>query len=196
MVRTGRRPGDSGTREAILDAARGAFAAHGYDGATIRGIAAAAAVDPALVHHFYGSKEELFAAAMDVPFTPSEALPVLLAGEPEGVGERILRFFLGVSDQHGGGPFVALIRSVSSNEQAATMLREFISREVVGRIAASLGVADAELRATLVGSQLTGLALVRYVLRVEPLASARSEDVIAAVGPTIQRYLTGALSGT
>jgi AcrR family transcriptional regulator len=196
MVRTGRRPGDSGTREAILDAARGAFAAHGYDGATIRGIAAAAVVDPALVHHFYGSKEELFAAAMDVPFTPSEALPVLLAGEPEGVGERILRFFLGVSDQHGGGPFVALIRSVSSNEQAATMLREFISREVVGRIAASLGVADAELRATLVGSQLTGLALVRYVLRVEPLASARSEDVIAAVGPTIQRYLTGALSGT
>jgi AcrR family transcriptional regulator len=196
MVRTGRRPGESGTRQAILDAARGAFAEHGYDGATIRGIAAAARVDPALVHHFYGSKEQLFAAAMDVPFTPSEALPVLLAGEPEGVGERILRFFLAVSDQHGGGPFVALIRSASSNERAATMLREFISREVVGRIAASLGVADAELRATLVGSQLTGLALVRYVLRVEPLASARSEDVIAAVGPTIQRYLTGALSGT
>jgi AcrR family transcriptional regulator len=196
MVRTGRRPGESGTRQAILDAARGAFAEHGYDGATIRGIAAAAGVDPALVHHFYGSKEQLFAAAMDVPFTPSEALPVLLAGEPEGVGERILRFFLAVSDQDGGGPFVALIRSASSNERAATMLREFISREVVGRIAASLGVADAELRATLVGSQLTGLALVRYVLRVEPLASARSEDVIAAVGPTIQRYLTGALSGT
>jgi AcrR family transcriptional regulator len=191
MVRTGRRPGDSGTRQAILDAARKAFADQGYEGATIRGIAGGAGVDPALVHHFYGSKEQLFAAAMDVPFTPSELLPSLLEGGPDGLGERILRFFLTLSDQRRGGPFVALIRSASSNERAAAMLREFISREVIGRIATSLGLPDAELRATLVGSQLTGLALVRYVLRVEPLASAPAEELVAAVGPTIQRYLTG-----
>lgn len=191
--RSGRRPGESGTREAILDAARRAFADRGYEGATIRGIASRAGVDPALVHHFYGSKDRLFAAAMELPFTPSEILPSLLEGGPDGLGERILRFFLAVNDQPGAGSFVALIRSASSHERAATMLREFISREVIGRLAASLGVPQAELRATLVGSQLAGLAMVRYVLRVEPLASADRETVIACVAPTLQRYLTGDL---
>lgn len=193
MVRSGRRPGESGTREAILDAARRAFAEQGYDRATIRGIAARAGVDPALVYHFHGSKEELFAAAMQLPFQPSEILPPLLEGDAAGLAERILRLFLGVSDRPGGSPFVALIRSASTNEQAARMLREFMSREVIGRVARALGVPDAELRATLVGSQLAGLAMVRYVLRMEPLASADHQTVIACVGPTLQRYLTGDL---
>ncbi|HXF72008.1 MAG TPA: TetR family transcriptional regulator, partial [Actinomycetota bacterium] len=139
MVRTGRRPRPSGTREEILRAARRAFHDHGYDGATIRGIAAAAGVDPALVHHFYGSKEQLFAAAMEVPFTPSEIIPRLLEGGTEGLGERILRFFLSLNDRPGAGPFVALIRSASSNQRAAAMLRGFIAREVIGRIARALG---------------------------------------------------------
>lgn len=193
MVRTGRRPGESGTREAILEAARRAFAEHGYEGATIRGIAARAGVDPALVYHFHASKEELFAAAMQLPFQPSEIIPPLLEGGPEGLGERILRFFLTVSDRPGGSPFVALIRSASTNDQAAAMLGEFMSREVIGRVARALGFPGAELRATLVGSQLAGLAMVRYVLRLEPLASADHDTVIACVGPTLQRYLTGSL---
>lgn len=193
MVRSGRRPRPSGTREAILRAARRAFHERGYDGATIRGIAAEAGVDPALVHHFYGSKEQLFAAAVALPFTPSEIIPGLLEGGSEGLGERILRFFLAVNDRPGAGPFVALIRSASSNERAAAMLRGFIVREVIGRIARAIGAPDAELRATLVGSQLAGLALARYVLRVEPLASADHETLVAWVGPTLQRYLTGEL---
>lgn len=191
MVRVGRRPGDSGTREAILDAARRAFADHGYDGATIRRIAAEAAVDPALVHHFYGSKEQLFAAAVELPFRPSEILPILLEGDRDGLAERILRLFLSIWDQPGASPFVALIRSASSNEGAAVMLREFISREVIGRLARALGVPNAEMRATLVGSQLSGFAFVRYVLRIEPLASADHDAVVAWVAPTLQRYLTG-----
>lgn len=193
MVRTGRRPGESGTREAILDAARRTFADRGYEAATIRDIATRAGVDPALVYHFYGSKERLFTAAMELPFRPSEIIPALLADGPDGLGERILRMFLSVWDQPGASPFVALLRSAASNEGAAAMLREFISREVIGRVARSLGVPHAELRASLVGSQISGLAMIRYVLRVEPLASADHDTVIASVAPTLQRYLTGDL---
>lgn len=193
MVRTGRRPGESGTREAILDAARRTFADRGYEAATIRDIATRAGVDPALVYHFYGSKERLFTAAMELPFRPSEIIPALLADGPDGLGERILRMFLSVWDQPGASPFVALLRSAASNEGAAAMLREFISREVIGRVARSLGVPHAELRASLVGSQISGLAMIRYVLRVEPLASADHDTVVASVAPTLQRYLTGDL---
>ena len=188
MVRTGRRPGESGTRQAILEAARTSFGDQGYEGATIRAIAARAGVDPALVYHFYDSKEQLFATAMELPFRPSEIIPTLLEGDRDGLGERILRLFLSIWDQPGISPFVALLRSASSNERAAAMLREFLSREVIGRIARSLGVPHAELRATLVGSQLAGLAMVRYILRIEPLASADYETVVACVAPTLQRY--------
>jgi AcrR family transcriptional regulator len=188
MVRTGRRPGESGTRQAILEAARTSFGDQGYEGATMRAIAARAGVDPALVYHFYDSKEQLFATAMELPFRPSELIPVLLEGDREGLGERILRLFLSIWDQPGVSPFVALLRSASSNERAAAMLREFLSREVIGRVARSLGVPHAELRATLVGSQLAGLAMVRYILRIEPLASADHETVVDCVAPTLQRY--------
>lgn len=189
MVRTGRRPGESGTRQAILEAARTSFGEQGYEGATMRAIAARARVDPALAYHFYDSKEQLFATAMELPFRPSEVIPALLEGDREGLGERILRMFLSIWDQPGMSPFVALIRSASSNERAAAMLREFLSREVIGRIARSLEVPHAELRATLVGSQLAGLAMVRYILRIEPLASADHDTVVACVAPTLQRYL-------
>ncbi|HXF72031.1 MAG TPA: hypothetical protein VNO79_05400, partial [Actinomycetota bacterium] len=101
--------------------------------------------------------------------------------------------FLSLNDRPGAGPFVALIRSASSNQRAAAMLRGFIAREVIGRIARALGASDAELRATLVGSQLAGLAMARYVLRVEPLASADHDTLVAWVAPTLQRYLTGEL---
>lgn len=189
MVRTGRRPGESGTRKAILEAARTSFGDQGYEGATMRAIAAGAGVDPALLYHFYGSKEQLFAAAMELPFRPSEVIPALLEGDRDGLGERILRLFLSIWDQPGVSPLVALIRSASSNEGAAAMLREFLSREVIGRLARSLGVPHAELRTTLVGSQLAGLAMVRYILRIEPLASADHDTVVACVAPTLQRYL-------
>jgi AcrR family transcriptional regulator len=195
MPRTGRRPGDSGARGAILEAARLSFATEGYEGSTIRGIAGRAKVDPALVHHYFGTKEGLFTAAMDFPFNPAEDLGPLLEQGADGLGERILRFFLSAWDRSSpASPFVAMIRSASSNDQAATMLRQFITREVIGRISHSLPADHPELRATLVGSQLVGLGLARYVVRIEPLASARAETVVRCISPTIQRYLTGDLA--
>jgi AcrR family transcriptional regulator len=195
MPRTGRRPGDSGARDAILEAARLNFAREGYEGATIRGIAGTAKVDPALVHHYFGTKERLFTEAMQFPFTPTEDLGPLLESGPEELGERLLRFFLSVWDRSSpASPFVAMIRSASSNDQAATMLREFITREVIGRISHALATDNPELRATLVGSQLVGLGLARYVVRVEPLASAQEDTIVACLSPTIQRYLTGDLA--
>lgn len=195
MVRTGRRPGVSGSREAILAAARSSFADHGYDGTTIRGIARAAGVDPALVRHFFGTKEELFAAALEFPFDPGVVLPSVLGGGLSGAGERLVRFLVTTLETPAGrAPFLAILRSAVRYERAATLLRGFVGREVVARVARQVTLPDPELRATLVGSQLVGLVMVRYVVRVEPLASADPETVVQAVAPTIQRYLTGDLT--
>jgi AcrR family transcriptional regulator len=193
-ARTGRRPGASGTRTAILEAARSEFAQHGYDRATIRNVARGAGVDPALVHYFFGTKTELFAAAMQLPINPAELVQALLAGERELIGERLVGTFLSVWDHAANRDvFIGLIRSAVTDEQAATLLREFAVRELFGRVAAALGTADAELRASLVFSQIFGLAMARYILRIEPLASAPGAVIAAAVGPTVQRYISGDL---
>ncbi|WP_431974682.1 TetR family transcriptional regulator [Micromonospora haikouensis] len=193
--RTGRRPGNPGTREAILDAARAAFAQRGFDAASIRSIAAAAGVDPALVHHYFGGKDQLFLAAMGAPLDPGELLPRVLAGDPDGVGERLVRTFLGVWDSPAGVAAVALLRSAVSNEWTARLLREFLVTQVLRRVLHHLDVDPAELplRGSLVASQLVGLALMRHVVRLEPVASAPPETLVAAVGPTVQRYLRGGL---
>jgi AcrR family transcriptional regulator len=192
MARTGRRPGASGTKEAILDAARRAFAEHGYQRATVRGVAELAGVDPALVHHYFGTKQALFVAAVRLPVNPVEQLSAVLADDPERVGERMIGVFLSVWDHSANNsPMLALVRSAVGDEQAAAMLREFITEEVLGRIAEELGSPDARLRAALAGSQLIGLMMARYIIRVEPLASAPAAQLAAAVGPTLQRYLTG-----
>jgi len=195
VARTGRRPGESDTRAAILTAGRQAFAQHGYDGASIRSIAGAAGVDPALVHHYFNTKHGLFVAAMEFPVDPGEVLPVLLAPGIDGLGERLVRFFLSVWDSAGDRtPFFALIRGAVSHDESAALLREFITREVLGRVAAAVDQPDPELRATLVGSQMVGLAMARYIVRIEPLASADAETVVAAIAPTIQRYLAEPLT--
>jgi AcrR family transcriptional regulator len=191
VPRTGRRPGVSGSRETILAAAGSSFARDGYDGATIRDIAAAAGVDPALVRHYFGSKEHLFVEALRFPADPAEFVPRLLAPGPEGLGERLATFFLEAWDAPDGKPFLALLRSVTANDQAAEMLRQFIAREVLGRIARSLEVDRPDMRAALAGSHLVGLALVRYVIKLEPVASADRAELARQVGPAIQRYLTG-----
>ena len=194
MARTGRRPGVSGTREAILGAARRAFAEHGYQHATIRGVADLAGVDPALVHHYFKTKQGLFVAAVQLPVNPVEQLMAVLNEDPDQAGRRMVETFLSVWDHAATqNPLLALIRSAVGDEHAAAMLREFITEEVLGQIAHRLGGADARLRATLVGSQIIGLAMARYIVKVEPLASAPPTQVVAAVGPTLQRYLTGDL---
>jgi len=188
--RSGRCSGDSGTKEAILAAARTRFGDHGYDGATIRGIAAAAKVDPKLILHYFESKEGIFVAAVDFPFDPAVAIPPLLAPGLDGLGSRLVRFFLETWESPAGSPMLALIRSVVSSERAAALLRDFVTREVLARLARALELDQPHLRASLVGSQLVGLAMLRYVVKVEPLASAPGPRVAAWIGPTLQRYLT------
>jgi AcrR family transcriptional regulator len=191
----GRRPGTSTSREEILDAARTRFARQGYDGTTVREVAADAGVDAALVHYFFGPKTSLFAAAMALPVNPADVLAGLLAGGVQDLGDRLARTVPAVwDDPETGGPLVALVRSAAGNEDAATMLREFAGREVLGQMADALDDPQAELRAALVVSQILGFAMVRHVLRVEPLASADHETLANALGPTLQRYLTGELS--
>lgn len=192
--RTGRRIGDSGTRKAILRAARQRFAHQGYDAASIRQIADDAGVDPALVHHFYGTKENLFVTAVGFPALPSELLAQVGDGARGRLGERLLRSLLEVWEtREGRARLVALVRSAVSNDAAMEMLRQFLTSAILDQVAATLEVPDAELRASLVASQVVGLALARYVFRIRPLATAPADDVVAAVGPTLQRYLTGKL---
>lgn len=178
----------------LLAAARSEFTARGYDGATVRAIAARAGVDAAMVNHWFGSKDALFVAAMEIPVNPDEIVPRLLAGDPALLGERIVRAFLTVWDAQGGGALAALMRSVASHESAARMLREFVSRIIIGRVVAEVAPDSVELRAALCGTQVAGLGLIRYVIRLEPLASADHDTVVASIAPTLQRYLTGSLT--
>ncbi|MDG4827032.1 TetR family transcriptional regulator [Asanoa sp. WMMD1127] len=191
--RTGRRPGNPDTRDAILAAARTAFAEKGYDGASIRHIATSAGVDPALVHHYFGTKDKLFLASMNAPLDPGEIIPEVLAGDPEDLGERLVTMFLTIWDGPAGKAGVGLLRSAVSTEWTGRLFREFVVTQVLRRVMQSVPMPpeEAPLRVSLVASQLSGLALVRYVIKVEPLASTPREVLVKAVGPTIQRYIFG-----
>jgi AcrR family transcriptional regulator len=195
VVRTGRRPGNQDTREAILSAARDAFADRGYDAASIRLIATAAGVDPALVHHYFGTKDQLFLAAMRAPFDPATLIPMVLAGGMDGVGERLVRTLLTIWDSPAGGAAAAFVRSAVSNELIAKMMREFIVNRILRRVAKDLALDPAEgpIRTNLVATQMAGLIMVRYIIKVEPMASTAPDLVAAVIGPTIQRYLADPL---
>ncbi|MCQ4080968.1 TetR family transcriptional regulator [Streptomyces sp. RB6PN25] len=194
----GARAGETPTRERILAAARSVFAERGYDKTSIRAIAKAAEVDPALVHHYFGAKEQVFEAAIEVSFAPALNIADLLAGGLEDIGERFARYFLGVWERPmTRAPLLAVVRSAVTNETAAAVLRGFVLRALVSRVVGELDVPDARLRAELAASQMVGVALLRYVVRIEPLASADVEEIVAYVGPTLQRYLTaGPAAGT
>ncbi|MGH3731309.1 MAG: TetR family transcriptional regulator [Micromonosporaceae bacterium] len=197
MARTGRRPGKPDTREAILAAARDAFAERGYDKASIRGIATQAGVDPALVHHYFGNKDQLFLAAMKSPLDPGELITEILGGGgADDLGERLVRTFLQVWDGPAGKPAAAMIRTMLSKEWSSRLLREFLLSQILRRVAAMHVITEPERRFPLVASQLIGMVMMRYILKVEPLASAPHEFVVAAVAPTIQRYLTMELPPT
>ena len=190
MARTGRRPGPGRTREKILAKARSQFARSGYEGATIRGIAGAARVDPKLVLHYFDSKEGIFQAAMDFPFDPAQAIPELLKPGLDGLGVRLARFFLDTWESPAGARAHALVRSMVTSKSAAALMRDFVSREVLARVAQALELDHPEVRASLAASQLIGLAMLRYVVKVEPLASAPPAKLAAWIGPTLQRYFT------
>jgi AcrR family transcriptional regulator len=177
----------------VLAAARAAFAERGFDGASIRAIAGAADVDPALVHHYFGTKDKLFLAAVEAPADPEELLPEVLAGGRDELGANVVRLLLRVWDGPARPAGLALVRSAVGNEWGARMLREFLVSQVLRRVVGTLDLPaeEAAARGSLVASQLVGVVMTRYVLGVEPLASAPAEAVVAAIGPTVQRYLTG-----
>ena len=191
--RSGRRPGPTTTREAIADAARRQFAELGYDRATLRGIAGEAGVDAALVVRFYGSKEALFREVMALPPAVAEAMAGLADGPPATVGRRLAEVIVGMLENPRSRSIVlGRIRSASSHPEAAALVRETVTRDV-GRLVAAVTDDEPEIRAVLVGSQIVGLALARYVVRVEPLASLPPADVIAYLAPAFQHYLVGSL---
>jgi AcrR family transcriptional regulator len=192
-VSRGRRPGAPDTRAEVLAAARAAFAEKGFRGTTIRAVASAAGVDPALVHHYFGTKDDLFVAALQIPVDPREVLAPVVAAGPDGAGERLLRTLLSVWDDPELQPgLVALARSLVSDD-SASLVRDGFIPVVVGPVLASLVRDRPEVRIPLVASQIIGLIVTRYVVALPPLALMSSEDVVARVGPTLQRYLTGDL---
>jgi AcrR family transcriptional regulator len=192
--RSGRRPGPSGTREAILAAARRQFAAQGYDRTSMRGIAAEAGVDQALVAHFFGAKQRLFVEVVRLPFEPSQVLPLLLDGDRETIGVRLARFVASVLESpEGRARVLGVVRAAASEPEAARMLREFLRGELWAPLAGELGIEDAELRVTLCGSQIVGMVMARHVIEVEPLAALSGEELVGLLAPTFQRYLVGDL---
>ncbi len=179
-------------RDRILDAAREVFSERGYDKTSVRGIAKAAGVDPALVHHYFGTKEQVFEAAISVAFAPATDAPTAVEEGPlDGAGERLTRYVLGVwEDPVTRTPLLAVVRSAVNNEAAAAVFRRLIARQMLRRIVARLDAPDAELRAELAAAQLVGTVLLRHVIKVEPLASADPEQIIARVAPVVQEHLT------
>jgi AcrR family transcriptional regulator len=150
-------------------------------------------VDPALVHHYFGSKDKLFLAAVEAPVDPEDFLPEVLATPRDALGSAVVRMALHVWDGPARPGALAVLRSAVSNEWTARLLREFLVSKVLRRVVATLGY-DADeraARASLVASQLIGMVMARHVLRLEPFASATPESLVAAIGPTVQRYLTG-----
>lgn len=191
--RRGRRPGGQDTRAALVEAAREVFSESGYNDATVRVIATRAGVDAAMVNHWFGGKEALFTAAVQIPVDPAVILPELLAGDREKLAERILHRFLSAWDEAGGGAFAALVRSVASHGSAVRLLREFVATVIIDRLIRELDMDHPDLRAALGASQIVGLGMMRYVVELEPLASADHATLVAAVAPNLQRYLTGDL---
>ncbi|MGW4047978.1 TetR/AcrR family transcriptional regulator [Streptomyces sp. NPDC004721] len=188
-----RREEAADTRDRILTAAREEFSERGYEKTSVRGIAKTAGVDSALVHHYFGTKEQVFEAAIEVVLAPALSAPEALVDGPlDGVGERFARFFFGIWERPATRtPLLAIVRSALTNDTAAAVFRRLIVSQLLRRIAGRFDVPDAELRAELAAAQLVGCAILRYVIKAEPLASADVEQIIARVAPVVQRHLTG-----
>ncbi|WP_395693278.1 TetR family transcriptional regulator [Nocardioides sp.] len=191
--RRGRRPGAPDTRAAILAAARSLFASAGYAGTSVRSVAAAAGVDAALVHHYFGTKDDLFIAALELPVDPRVVTRPVIEGGPDGAGERLMRLFAAVwDDEHTRTPLLALVRGILEPE-GQQLVQDGFLRMVLQPVGAGLGIDDPDRRLPLVASQLVGIVVLRHVIGLEPLASMSADDLVAVYAPTLQRYLTGPL---
>lgn len=190
MARAGRRPGPTNTPEAILSAARTLFAERGFQATTIRAVATVAGVNTALVHHYFGTKDQLFVAALDLPLNPAEAIEHLVAAGPrEQFAERFVRFFVTAwRDPTTGQPLQAVVRSAATTEQGAAMVGNLVENVVLDRGAAALGVS--KLRLAVAWSHLLGLVMGESILHIEALASATDDELVELIAPTIHRYLS------
>jgi AcrR family transcriptional regulator len=196
-VGRGRRPAGSGTREAIAAAAQRQFGELGYRRTSLRSIAVEAGVDPRLVLHFFGSKKELFASVVELPFDPETAFDALLSPGEQGLGRRVAEFVLAVLDSpEGRKTITGLIRAAASEEEAAASIRELVGRRLLLPLASRVARDRPELRASLVASQIVGLALARHIVGLTPLATASHAQLIAALAPVFDHYLTGHLDPT
>lgn len=192
--RSGRRPGTTRTRDAILAAARRQFGSIGYDRTSLRAIAAEAGVDQALIPHFFGSKMGLFLEVVELPVDPDAAIPALVTGPRDHIGARVAMFVVSVMEQpEARATITSLVRAATSEPEAARLVRDRLTHDLWRPLAQRLEVDDAELRVSLVGSQIIGLVLARYVIQVEPLASLPAERVASLIAPTLQRYLVEAV---
>jgi AcrR family transcriptional regulator len=187
-----RRKGDGDARAAILKAAGTEFLANGYDGTSLRAVARRAGVDPALVHHYFDDKAALFMESLEAPVRPQDIVQRALSGPRDRIGETVVRAVLEALDTPATRDRMRqLVRTALGHDFAARMLRQFVVREVLGRIAGAIDAPDAQFRATLAASQIVGLMVVRAGLQAEPLASASIDDVVARIGPVVQWHLVG-----
>jgi AcrR family transcriptional regulator len=192
MKRPGRRPAGSAAREDILAAARALFSSGGYEATSLRAIARAADVDPGVVLHYFGDKEGVFSAAM----TPGQALVEVVPGPRSAIGRRLVEFFLRIwEDPAHREQMMGLVRGAMTSQHVADLLRQALTERVLAPVAGQLDAPDGDLRMSLSSSHLLGLGIERYVLRLEPLASLRADEVAELVGPTLQHYLTGDIAG-
>ena len=190
-ARRGRRPAGEDTRGLITEAARSEFADKGYEGTSLRSVARVAGVDPALVHHYFDGKADLFAQSVVLTrVNPAVMVDRVLAGPMDTVGERLVRTFLGVwDDPENQERLVALVRALLTNDDVTVLMREFVTREIVGRVTERTKVSEAPLRGALAASQIIGLATTRYVVRLPAMVAANHDDLARWLGPVLQRYL-------
>jgi AcrR family transcriptional regulator len=193
--RRGRREGTTESRGHILATARRLFAEHGFDGTSLRQIAREAGVDPAMVHHFFNGKDELFALSVALPADPVQVLEGVDQYDPQHRAEAIVRAVLRLWESPAQHSLVAFIRGTIGSKAKTLLLREVVTRTIISRIMAGVpgAPADVSMRGNLVATQMVGVMLVRYVVKLEPLASASPEEVVRLVAPNVQHYLTGEL---
>ncbi|MCV7195311.1 TetR/AcrR family transcriptional regulator [Mycobacterium angelicum] len=194
--RPGRPAGNSDTRERILASARELFAHNGIDRTSIRAVAAKAGVDAALVHHYFGTKQQLFAAAIHLPLDPMDVLVPMRETPVEELGYKLPSLLLPLWDSELGAGLIATLRSLISGSEvslARSFLQEVISVEVGSRVDDPPG--SGMIRTQFVASQLMGVVMARYIVKIEPFASLPAEQIAQTIAPNLQRYLTGDLPG-
>lgn len=191
MPPIGRRPGNPDTRNEIVATARRLFADSGYDKTSVRDIAAGSGVDPALIRHYFGSKAELFRSTMGWPFEPAEISARIARGDRDDIGARLTRVFFEAWERPDSrASLLAILRGAATHNESAALVRQFIQGQLYPQLARLLTGTDTELRVDVAMAQLLGIAYLRHVLQVEPIASAPVDELIARVTPIVTAHLT------